>query len=216
MLDASPSSALPAMNALQPRPRLSPADYLAWEATQSVRHEFVDGEVYAMTGARLAHNVIALNAAAFLRTQLRGTPCRVYMSDVKLQVEAADAWLYPDVMVSCEARDRVSDRELAVRWPWLVVEVLSDSSAGYDRGAKFALYRRVPTLTHYLLVEQEQPRADLYVRNAEGLWVLHPLAAADVMRLPERGLEWPVAALFDDVDFDTADAAPTSRPLPPP
>jgi len=200
------------MNAAQPRPRLSPADYLAWEATQSERHEYVGGEVYAMTGARLAHNVIAGNAYTFLREQLRGTPCRVYMSDVKLHVEAADAYLYPDVMVSCEARDRVSDRELAIHGPWLVVEVLSDSTAGYDRGGKFALYRRVPTLTHYLLVEQGQPRADLYVRNAEGLWVLHPLAAGDVMHIPERGIAWPVAALFDDVDFDTgdADAAPIS------
>jgi len=196
------------MNAVQPRPHLSPAEYLAWEAGQSERHELVDGEVYAMTGARLAHNVIAGNAFAFLRERLRGTPCRVYMSDVKLHVESTDAYLYPDVMVSCEARDRVSDSELAIHWPWLVVEVLSDSTAGYDRGRKFELYRRVPTLTHYLLVEQGQARADLYVRNAEGLWVLHPLAAADVMHIPERGIDWPVATLFDDVDFGADDDTP--------
>ncbi len=196
------------MNAAQPRARLTAAAYLDWEAAQPERHEFVDGEVYAMTGARLAHNVIAGNAFAFLRDRLRGTPCRVYMADVKLHVEAADAYLYPDVMVSCEARDRTSDREVAIRWPWLVIEVLSEATAAYDRGRKFALYRQVPTLTHYLLVEQSRPSADLYVRNAEGLWVLHPLAVGDVMRVPERGIEWPVATLFDDVDFDTAaDAA---------
>jgi Uma2 family endonuclease len=195
------------MSAVSPRDALTPAAYLALEASQPERHEYVAGEVFAMTGARVAHNVIALNAAVFLRQALRGKACRVFMADLKLRIDSAAAFLYPDVMVTCDPRDRRPSDDTSVGHPWLVVEVLSDSTAAYDRGHKFALYRQVQTLTHYLLVEQERRGAELFTKNDEGLWVLQPLAATDVLHIADHGVRWPIESLHDDVDFDPAIAA---------
>lgn len=194
------------MSAVLPRSGFDAAAYLAWECSQEVRHEFIAGEVFGMTGAKLAHNVIALNAAVFLRQALKGKPCRVFMADLKLRVDAADAFLYPDVMASCDPRDRRPDDDTFIRHPWLVVEVLSPSTAAYDRGRKFELYRKVESLTHYLLVEQDRLGAELFRKNDEGLWVLQPLGGADTLHLEGHGIDWPMASLHDDVDFENPSA----------
>lgn len=195
------------MSAVLPRLGFDAAAYLAWETTQEVRHEYVAGEVFAMTGSRLAHNVIALNAAVFLRQALKGKPCRVFMADLKLRIASADAFVYPDVMVSCDPRDRRPEDDTSIAHPWLVVEVLSPSTAAYDRGRKFELYRQVETLSHYLLAEQDRHGAELFRKNAEGLWVLQPLAASDTLRIAEQGIEWPISTLHADVDFGAGVAA---------
>ncbi|MCB1982700.1 MAG: Uma2 family endonuclease, partial [Rhodoferax sp.] len=122
-----------------PRPTLSADEFLAWEAGQPLRHEFVAGEVFAMAGGEDRNNTVALNLVVALRQSLRGSPCRVYAGDVKLGVEAADAFFYPDLMVTCSAAD-AADR-LVKREPVLVVEVLSPATAAFDRGPKFAAYR---------------------------------------------------------------------------
>ncbi|MFZ2653241.1 MAG: Uma2 family endonuclease [Burkholderiaceae bacterium] len=195
------------MSAVVPRPGFDAAAYLAWEAAQEVRHEYVAGEVFAMTGSRLAHNIIVLNAAVFLRQALKGKPCRVFMADLKLRIDAADAFVYPDVMVSCDPRDRKPDDDTCIRHPWMVLEVLSASTAAYDRGRKFELYRQVATLSHYLLVEQDRRGAELFRKNDDGLWVLQPLVEADTLHIAEHGIDWPIATLHDDVDF-----GPTAAP----
>ncbi|MBI4754190.1 MAG: Uma2 family endonuclease [Betaproteobacteria bacterium] len=174
--------------------------YLAWEATQPERHEYIGGEVFAMTGARDGHNTIALNIAAWLRSALRGGPCRAFVADMKVQVEAANAFFYPDVFVTCDPRDRGPEADLAKRHPVLVVEVLSDSTAGYDRGRKFEFYQQIPTLLEYLLVEADRQHADLFRRNAEGLWVLHPTAAGGTLTLESLGLELPMDTVYEDVE----------------
>ncbi len=198
----------------------SPEDYLAWEATQSERHEYVDGEVWAMTGARATHNLIAGNAYIWLRQAMRGLPCRAYINDLKLRVNAQGDHLYPDVMVTCDPRDRQPAEDRFVSHPWLVAEVLSDSTAAYDRGRKFEIYRGIDTLTHYLLIEQYRPYADLFFKNEQGQWVLQPLHADDLMAIERLNQPWPVASLFEDVDFATpaalAAAAAASTPTPAP
>lgn len=199
------------MSALLPVTPFGPEDYLAWEATQHERHEYIAGEVFAVTGARVAHNLISLNAAAWLKQTLRGTPCRTFMADVKLQVAAASAYLYPDVMVSCDPRDRDADQSIA--FPWLVVEVLSDSTAAYDRGRKFELYRELETLTHYLLVEQDRPHAELFIRRPAGQWLLQPLAPNAEIQIEALAQTWPVATLFEGVSFN-ADPAPAAAARP--
>ena len=131
----------------QPNGYLDPDAFLEWEKTQLEKYEYLDGQVvqvYAMVGARDAHVTVALNVASLLREHLRGGPCRVYISDMKLRVEAANAFFYPDVFVTCDPRDRAEDAYK--HFPLLVVEVLSDSTAGYDRGRKFAVYRRLESL----------------------------------------------------------------------
>lgn len=206
------------MSAVLKPPRFANAEeYLAWEALQPGKNEYVDGEVYAMVGARLNHNTVSLNAYTWLRQALKGAPCRPFALDTKLQLATSGEHLYPDVMVTCDARDLDGAEERFIRHPWLVVEVLSDSTAAYDRGLKFELYRGLATLTHYLLVEQTRPHADLFFKTAAGQWVLQPLALGDVVQIERLGQPWPVSRLYDDVDFSPdARAAGMPTPLPNP
>lgn len=204
------------MSAVLKPPRFASAEeYLAWEELQPGRNEYVDGEVYAMVGARLTHNTISLNACMWLRQAFKGRPCRVYGFEAKLQIAESGDHLYPDVVVTCDPRDRDGGEALFIRHPWLVVEVLSDSTAAYDRGRKFELYRGIGTLTHYLLVEQSRPHAELFFKNPLGQWVLQPLALSDDMQIDRLGQPWPVASLYEDVDFGPA-ARPAGMPPPTP
>jgi Uma2 family endonuclease len=203
------------MRAGMTTPRFADGEaYLAWEELQTERHEYVAGEIWAMTGARATHNTITLNAFYFLRMTLKGQPCRVYVIDLKLHINAVGDYLYPDVMVTGDPRDRQPGEDRFISHPWLVVEVLSDSTAAYDRGRKFELYRNIGTLTHYLLIEQDRPHAELFFKNAQGQWVLQPLAATDNLQIDALGQPWPIASLFEDVDFSRA--APSPPPPPPP
>ena len=200
------------MSAVVNRPRFADAEaFLAWEALQPVRHEYVDGQVYPKTGAlgaqdtiahnTVAHNTITLNAYASLRPALKGTPCRAYCTDLKLRVNDKGDFLYPDLMVTCDSRDRRPEEQRFISHPWLIAEVLSDSTAAYDRGRKFELYRSIATLTHYLLIEQDRPHADLFFKNEQGQWVLQALTADDAIQIERLGQPWPVATLFEEVDF---------------
>ena len=124
-------------------------DYIAWESEQLEKHEFVRGEVFAMAGARRVHVTVSLNLASAFKSHLRGTPCQTYMADMKLRVEAVDTGFYPDVMVTCDSRDHTAD--LYLSHAIMVVEVLSESTAAYDRGDKFADYRKLSSLREYVI-----------------------------------------------------------------
>lgn len=205
------------MSAVMNAPRFADAEaYLAWEALQPERHEYVDGEVYAMTGVRVAHNDININAFVFLRRALKGTPCKLFGIDLKLQVSPNGDHLYPDLMVTCDPRDLRSSEDRYISHPWLVAEVLSDSTAAYDRGRKFEIYRTIDTLTHYLLIEQTRPYAELFFKNEQGQWVLQPLQADDLIAIERLARPWPVASLFEDVDFTPPAAGPAPTPAPTP
>ena len=197
------------MSAVFKTPRFADAEaYLAWEELQPERHEYVDGEVYAMTGARVRHNLLAGNAYVWLRQALRGSACSVFSDGLKLQISPDGDHLYPDLMVTCDPRDTQSGDGRFISHPWLLAEVLSDSTAAYDRGRKFELYRSIDTLTHYLLIEQTRPYAELFFKNEQGLWVLQPLQADGLIPIARLGQPWPVASLFEDVDFTPATAPP--------
>ena len=178
--------------------RMSAAEFLAWDASQTTKHEFVQGEVFAMAGGEDRNATVAGNVYMALRQHLRGSPCRVYPSDVKLRVEAADCFFYPDVMVTCSAID-LGDR-LIKREPCLVVEVLSPSTASDDRGDKFAAYRQLPSLQEYLLVDVDSQRCDLFRKGADGLWVLHPGTATDPLQLASVDLVVAPEALWADLE----------------
>lgn len=172
------------------------AAYLAWEEAQPVRNEYIAGEVFAMVGVRQSHNVATLNVATALRRELKGTPCRVFIESVKTRVEAADCFFYPDVVVSCDARDRLTPEYLS--YPVLVVEVLSDSTAAFDRGAKFAAYRKLESLRDYVLVDVAAQRVEVFRRNAENHWVLYEYDAGDRVELASLSLEVECAEVLDD------------------
>ena len=124
-----------------------------------------------MVGVRQIHATVALNIASELKQQLKGKPCRPFMSDMKLQIYAADAFYYPDIMVTCDERDRKAD--LYLEHPVLIVEVLSESTASYDMGMKFEYYRLIPELREYVLVDPERLKIWLYRKNLADEWVLH-------------------------------------------
>jgi Uma2 family endonuclease len=176
---------------------MTAAEFLAWDAHETMRHEFVRGEVFAMAGAEERHVTASANVYSALRTHLRGTPCRTFITDMKLRVEAADAYFYPDVLVTCSAADATDP--LIKREPLLLVEVLSPSTAAYDRGDKFAAYRSLPSLREYLLVDTESRRCDLYRLGGDGLWVLHPFEPGQAVQLDCVGLSRAAAALWDEV-----------------
>ncbi len=188
-------------NALEKTAEFTPEAYLAWESEQSERHEYVNGEVFLMTGTTTTHNVIGSNFLVALRNGLRGKPCRIYMADVKLRVETANCYFYPDLMVTCSASDR--QQPLVQSEPTVVIEVLSDSTAGYDQRTKFEAYRQLPSLREYVLVAQDGARVLVY-RRGEGVeWIVHPYGAGEIVLLPSLELAIPVEQIYEDVDFES-------------
>lgn len=166
--------------------RLSAEDYLEMELTSPIKHEYVAGEIFAMTGTSDSHNIISLNLAFILREHLRGTPCRVFMSDLKLKVDTADAYFYPDLMVTCETARDSHFREQ----PKLIIEVLSDSTAKYDQDGKRRMYQSIESLQEYVLVAQSFMDVRVFRRAANG-WEM--AIYTDGATIPFRSLELEIA-----------------------
>ncbi len=183
------------------RSGLSGEEYLAWEAEQQEKHEFMAGEIFAMVGASARPVTICLNIASAFREHLRGGPCRTYIADMKLRVEAVDAWFYPDVMVSCDPADQA--RELDKTSPLLIVEVLSPSTEAFDRGAKFAAYRTLRSLKEYLLIDPDSGSVELYRRDADDHWVLFADENEQAVDLQSIDLQLARATIFEDAELKT-------------
>jgi len=177
--------------------RMSAEEFLVWDQAQTVKHEFVRGNVSAMAGGEDGNAFIALSIASAARAHLRGTPCRVLISDVKLRIDAADSFFYPDVMVTCSTADAAN--RLVKREPLLVVEVLSPGTAAYDRGEKFAAYRKIEALREYVLVDPRTRRCDVYRKGEDGLWVLHPIEAGQALVLASIACTISPEVLWEDV-----------------
>jgi len=185
----------------QPVPELSFDDWLAIErADMNQRSEYVAGEVFAMTGATEAHNLIVANTIRELGNALKGKPCRVYPSDLKVRIEADNVGTYPDVMVICGERLFYDDRRDVVTNPTLIVEVLSESSEAYDRGEKFRHYRTLTSLQAYLLLSQDRLQAELFVRQSDDSWNLSTFAdASDRIPLAAVDAELLLGEAYDKV-----------------
>jgi Uma2 family endonuclease len=177
-----------AMTAIQTAQPMTAAAFLTWEATQQERHTYFAGEVFAMAGGSDAHNTVALNLAVALRSRLEGSLCRVFMADMRLEVARDTHYTYPDVFVTCDPRDREQNAALMKRHPNFIAEVLSPSTAGYDRGLKFAGYRDIATVQEVLFIDPERRVVELYQRSAAAPdWVLHPLAVGQALSLQVAG-----------------------------
>ncbi len=183
----------------------TPDEYLAWEREQPIRHEYIDGEVYAMTGGTLPHNAITLNLYSELRPHLRKQGCPINVVAVKVRVSEKGPYFYPDLVVSCDERDRRATEFL--QYPKLIVEVLSPSTAGFDRGDKFKFYRRIPTLEEYVLIDSEKVGIDCYRKISGGKWELtvYPddLGEAEnpVLELVSLNFQCPLALVYAEVAF---------------
>lgn len=167
------------MTAPLPHTPFTAADYLAWEATQDQRSEFIDGEVFAMAGGTLAHNNATLATGATLRQHLKGSPCRAFVSDVKVNVQASNSLFYPDVVVACQPGDLANAQAQTLTEPILIAEVLSPSTAAFDRGGKFAHYRLLDSLQEYVLIDTDTPQVEVFRRNAANRWELYPSTGLD-------------------------------------
>ncbi len=188
-----------------PKQRFTFDEYLAWEELQPTKHEYVDGEVFdlhrdtqGMAGAQEQHVTVCGNAYMALRQHLVGTPCRSFMADIKLHVQAADSSHYPDVMVTCSDADKTD--KLIKREPTLIIEVLSPSTAAYDRGDKFEAYRLLPSLKEYVLIDTDKRTAEVYRKGADGLWVLHPFGKGQDVHWASVDLTVTAAVLFAEID----------------
>jgi len=171
-------------------------DYLKGELTSEIKHEYVGGRVYAMTGVSTAHNLIAGNLFAALRGHLRGGPCQVFMADVKVRLKVAeeDIFYYPDVFVACREDDR---EPYYRRFPNTVIEVLSEATERTDRREKFLAYQAIESLQEYLLVAQDERRITVFRRDTG--WRAEHLGADDTLRLPSLDFSMAVAEVFEGV-----------------
>ena len=180
------------------QPILSIDDYLAWEPTQTERHDFVRGEVFAMTGGTLRHNRAAMASIGTWSVHLKGSPCKVFSGDVKVAVDETAHWFYPDVVVTCSERDLADLDAVAVREPILVLEVLSPSTAAYDRGDKFLSLQKLPSLQEYALLDAVTPRLEVFRRNAAGRFEHFVFEGADTLaELASIGWKGKVSCLLD-------------------
>jgi Uma2 family endonuclease len=156
----------------QPKTFLTPAEYLAIERQAEYKNEYFDGEIFAMTGASREHNLIAANLIGELRQKLRGKPCEVYPSDMRVRVPGSRLYTYPDVVVVCGEPEFEDDYLDTLLNPTLIIEVLSESTESYDRGKKSGYYRTIASLAEYLLVTQDEYRIEQYTRQTDGRWML--------------------------------------------
>ena len=166
------------MSAVVKQTSYTAEEYLSLERGASIKSEFHDGQIYAMTGASRAHNLITINIARELSQQLKQRPCEAYINDMRVKAATARSYHYPDIAVVCgkpEFEDAQADTLLN---PTLLIEVLSPSTEAYDRGGKFAHYRKIASLREYLLVTQDQPGIERYLRQGE-VWILSEAQGLD-------------------------------------
>jgi Uma2 family endonuclease len=183
------------------QPYLTSDQYLQMEEKSHIKHEYIDGQIYAMAGASDSHVTIAGNLFALLRSHVRGSGCRVYIADMKARIESLNRFYYPDVMVTCDPRDQ--ETPTYKRFPSLIVEVLSDSTEAFDRGDKFADYQELESLREYVLINTKRQRVECFRRNNEGLWVLQFYTLEQALfRLESIGFEGTLEALYEDVTFE--------------
>ena len=176
---------------------MSPEEYLEWEKENATKHEYVAGQVFAMAGASDAHVTITVNLLAMLRGHVRGGPCRAYVADMKARVGSEQAFYYPDLLVTCDERDRSND--FFKEHPRLIVEVLSPSAAAFDRGLKFAHYRALPSLEEYVLVDSERQSVDCFRRTGEAEWMLKPYGPGGEVRFESVGFTCRMDEIYEDV-----------------
>lgn len=192
----------------QPQAKYTAAEYLAKEREATEKHELLDGQVFAMAGASRRHNLIVLNLGSELRNALRGRPCETYPSDMRVNVSATGLYTYPDISVVCgepEFEDGSVDTLLN---PTVLVEVLSPSTADYDRGAKFEHYRALPSIREFLLVDQHRAHVMHYRRQDDGTWLLAETRdLGDTIQLPSLDVELKMAEIYARVDF-SGDSGP--------
>lgn len=187
-----------------PQTLYSPEEYLAHERKAEYKSEYINGQILAMSGASREHNLISGNIFAGIHSQLRGGPCEVYMGDMRVKVSPAGMYTYPDVVAVCGERSFEDEEIDTLTNPTVVVEVLSPSTEAYDRGVKFAHYRKLASLQEYVLVAQDEVRVEHFARHSGpgGQWMLTGMDDLDgTLHLASIGCDLPLRDIYDRVEF---------------
>ncbi|MDE0553659.1 MAG: Uma2 family endonuclease [Candidatus Poribacteria bacterium] len=199
------------MSSIAARTYLTPEEYIIAERKATLKSEYLSGEIVAMSGASNEHNLITMNTANGLYNQVVERGCRVYASDMRVGIGAGISYFYPDIAVTCD-RPRFEDDALDILTnPQVIIEVLSNSTANYDRGEKFARYRQLESLQEYLLISQDQVDVEHYLRQGEQ-WLLSEFRAlADVLQLASIEAELSLNQIYRFVELETDDTLPATR-----
>lgn len=175
-------------------PYLTPEEYFAWEEKQIEKHEYIDGEIYAMGRGSVDHGRIAIRFTAMFDTHLEGSGCITGNSDIKINIAETNNYTYPDASVTCDNRDKTTPNYFT--YPCLIVEVLSKSTEAYDRGGKFRMYRNNPVLQDYLLVSSTRMEIDLYHKKETGEWIIINYQEGDKIELKSINLSFAIEQIY--------------------
>lgn len=187
---------------LQPRIQLTPEDYLTLERKSETKHEYFSGEIFSMAGASEKHNLIVANLIAEFRFQLKNRSCKVYPSDMRVKVSSHGLYTYPDVVVVCGKAQFEDKHQDTLLNPTLMIEVLSDSSEAYDRGKKFEYDRNLNSLSDYLLIAQDKPKVEHFVRQADNKWLFSAYGnLQDEVIMDSIQCKLLLADIYDKVDL---------------
>ena len=187
---------------LQPQTRFTPEEYLAQERQALYKSEYLNGEIFAMSGASREHNLICVNVSSILHAQLRQRPCETYAGDMRVKVSPTGLYTYPDVIVVCDEPQFEDAHVDTLLNPTLIMEVLSPSTEDYDRGTKFEHYRTLPSLQEYLLISQDKIHIVHYVKQEDATWVLSETARPeDHVQLPSISCDLSVADIYAKVSL---------------
>jgi Uma2 family endonuclease len=188
-------------------PRFTPEEYFAWEEQQLERHEYMDGAVYAMSGGTIDHGDIAGNFLSLLKSHMRGRGCKTLNSDCRVSIVGSTKYVYPDISITCDDRDKTATQYIS--YPCLIIEVLSPSTEAYDsaeptlheRGNKFKMYRRNPSLQEYVLVSAETIEVELFRRIETDDWRIINYQSGDTVALKSVNLTFPIEQIYEDIIF---------------
>jgi Uma2 family endonuclease len=190
----------------QPIAAMTEEEYLAFERASDARHEFLDGRVYAMAGASVDHGRIIQNTSSSLFNQLGDGPCEAITNDLRVRVSATQLNTYPDIVVVCGEPELTDDRQDTLLNPTVLIEVLSPSTEAYDRGAKWLHYQRIESLREYVLIAQDAPAIEHYVRQGDGSWRYEAtIGLGSSVTLPSLGCALALAIVYRRVTFDRSD-----------
>jgi len=188
----------------QKKLKMTTEEYLKFERASEIRHEYYDGESFAMTGAKVNHNRIASNINRCLGNQLADRSCDVFLSDMRVKIQEVDKYTYPDVVVVCGDLELEDDKFDTLLNPVVIIEILSNSTELYDRGEKFAHYRLIPSLQEYILVSQYHCKVEKFIRGDDGIWrIFDPYTKIDTeIKLESIDCRLLLSEIYHRVEFE--------------
>jgi Uma2 family endonuclease len=175
-------------------PQLTPEEYFAWEEKQLEKHEYINGEVYAMSGSSKNHSLLSVRFITLFSNHLESSGCETGNSDLRVNIVESNDYTYPDVSITCDERDKTTTQYIT--YPCLIVEVLSGSTEAYDRGGKFRMYRKNPVLQDYLLVSSTTVEMDLYHKKDTGEWIIINYKEGDFVKLKSINLSFAIEQVY--------------------